>query len=48
MANFKKKDMMRNMKLYLASGNEHKRIEMQQILPEFEILIPKNEGIEFE
>ena len=40
--------MMRNMKLYLASGNEHKRIEMQQILPEFEILIPKDEGIEFD
>ena len=40
--------MMRDMKLYLASGNEHKRIEMQQILPEFEILIPKDEGIEFD
>ena len=40
--------MIKNMKLYLASGNEHKRIEMQQILPEFEILIPKDEGIEFE
>ena len=46
--NAKKINMIKNMKLYLASGNEHKRIEMQQILPEFEILIPKDEGIEFE
>ena len=47
MNNRRKKDIMEDMKLYLASGNKHKRKEMQQILPEFEILIPKDEGIEF-
>ncbi|MCR4822782.1 MAG: RdgB/HAM1 family non-canonical purine NTP pyrophosphatase [Treponema sp.] len=33
--------------LYLASGNRHKKIEMQQILPEFEIRIPADDGIDF-
>lgn len=33
--------------LYLASGNKHKRQEMQQILPDYEIRIPSDDGIEF-
>lgn len=36
------------MKLYLASGNKHKKQEMQQILPDHEIVIPSDEGIEFD
>ena len=35
-------------RLYLASGNKHKREEMQQILPNFEIRIPDDDGIEFD
>ncbi|MBQ4377712.1 MAG: RdgB/HAM1 family non-canonical purine NTP pyrophosphatase [Treponema sp.] len=34
-------------KLYLASGNEHKRKEMQEILPEYEIRIPSDDGLQF-
>ena len=34
-------------KLYLASGNAHKRKEMQEILPDYEIRIPSDDGIEF-
>lgn len=35
------------MKLYLATGNKHKKQEMQQILKDFEIVIPSDEGIDF-
>lgn len=35
------------MKIYLATGNINKKREMSEILPEFEILIPSEEGIEF-
>lgn len=34
-------------KLYLATGNKHKREEMQQILSDYEIRIPSDDGIEF-
>ena len=34
-------------KLYLASGNKHKQKEMQELLPDFEIRIPADDGIEF-
>jgi len=45
---FEKRNYYQTMKLYLASGNKHKKQEMQQILPDYEILIPSDEGIEFE
>ena len=35
------------MKIYLASGNEHKKKEFESLLPKFDIVIPKEEGIEF-
>ena len=35
------------MKLFLASGNRHKQKEMQEILPDYEILIPADAGIDF-
>lgn len=35
------------MKIYLATGNEHKKREMQRIFSDFEIVIPKDEGIDF-
>ncbi len=35
-------------KLYLATGNKHKREEMQQILADYEIRIPSDDGIEFD
>lgn len=35
-------------KLYLATGNKHKREEMQQILSDYEIRIPSDDGIEFD
>lgn len=35
------------MTLYLATGNKHKKAEMQQILPDYEIRIPSDDGIEF-
>lgn len=35
------------MKLFLATKNKHKKIEMQAILSEHEILIPDDEGIDF-
>ena len=34
--------------LYLATGNKHKREEMQQILSDYEIRIPSDDGIEFD
>lgn len=36
------------MKIYLASGNEHKRKEFAELLPAFKIILPKDEGIRFE
>ncbi|MBQ8680077.1 MAG: RdgB/HAM1 family non-canonical purine NTP pyrophosphatase [Treponema sp.] len=38
---------MNKKKLYLASGNKHKQKEMQELLPDFEIRIPSDDGIEF-
>ena len=38
---------MAKKRLYLASSNQHKRKEMQQILPDYEIRIPNDDGIEF-
>lgn len=35
------------MKLFLATGNRHKQKEMQEILPEYEVLIPADIGIDF-
>lgn len=35
------------MKIYLASGNEHKRKEVAELLPAFKIVLPKDEGIQF-
>jgi len=35
------------MKIYLATGNKNKKKEMIQLLPEHEIVIPSDEGIEF-
>ncbi|MBR1536318.1 MAG: RdgB/HAM1 family non-canonical purine NTP pyrophosphatase [Treponema sp.] len=34
-------------KLYLASSNAHKRREMQEILPDYEIRIPSDDGLVF-
>jgi XTP/dITP diphosphohydrolase len=39
---------MSKKKLYLASGNRHKQHEMQQLLPDYEIRIPADDGIEFD
>ena len=36
------------MKLYLASNNEHKREEFEELFPEFEIILPKDEGFDFD
>lgn len=36
------------MKLYFASGNEHKKEEMERLLGGFELILPKDEGIEFD
>lgn len=33
--------------LYLATGNRHKQKEMQEILPDYEIKIPADDGIDF-
>lgn len=35
------------MKLYFASGNDHKRKEMSRLLGGYELVIPKDEGIDF-
>ena len=35
------------MKIYLATGNKNKKREIQQILPNHTILIPSDEGIDF-
>lgn len=44
----KKEKKMSKKKLYLASGNKHKKQEMQQILPDYEIRIPSDDGIDFD
>jgi XTP/dITP diphosphohydrolase len=36
------------MKLYFASGNAHKREELQRLFPEHDIVIPADEGIDFD
>ena len=36
------------MKLFLATSNRHKQKEMQELLPEYEILIPADAGIDFD
>lgn len=36
------------MKLYFASGNDHKRTEMSRLLGGYELVLPKDEGIEFD
>lgn len=36
------------MKIYLASSNEGKKREIQQLLPEWNVITPKDEGIEFD
>lgn len=35
------------MRIYFASGNLHKKQEMQALFPEFELVIPSEEGIPF-
>lgn len=39
---------MKAMKIYLATGNMNKKREMQEILPEFTVVTPKEEGIDFD
>lgn len=39
---------MEKKKLYLATGNKHKREEVQQILQDYEIRIPSDDGIDFD
>ncbi len=34
-------------KIYFASGNDHKRKEIEALFPSYEIVLPKDEGIEF-
>ena len=36
------------MKIYLASGNLNKKREMEEIFKEHTIVIPKDEGIDFD
>ena len=36
------------MKIYLASGNVNKKREVQELLPSHTIVLPKDEGIEFD
>ena len=36
------------MKIYLATGNQNKKREMKEILPDHEIVVPSDEGIEFD
>ncbi len=36
------------MKLYLATGNKNKKREIQEILPDYEVRIPLDDGIEFD
>lgn len=39
---------MESMKLYFASGNSHKKMEMERLLGDFSLTLPKEEGIEFD
>ena len=36
------------MKIYLATGNLNKKREISQVLPDFEVVIPKDMGLEFD
>ena len=36
------------MKIYLATGNLNKKREVQELFPEHTVVIPKDEGIEFD
>lgn len=36
------------MKIYLATGNKNKKREMQELLPQHTVLIPADEGIDFD
>ncbi len=36
------------MKIYLATGNLNKKREISQVLPDFEVVIPKEMGIDFD
>ncbi len=36
------------MRLYFASGNDHKKKEMSRLLGGYELILPKEEGIEFD
>lgn len=36
------------MKIYLATGNKNKKKEMAELLPEHQVVIPSDEGIEFD
>ncbi len=36
------------MKLYLASNNEHKRKEFREFFKDYEIVLPKDEGLDFD
>lgn len=40
--------ILRPMKIYFASGNDHKRQEIQALLPQCCIVLPKEEGIQFD
>jgi XTP/dITP diphosphohydrolase len=40
--------MLKTMKLYLASGNSHKKQEIAALFPEHKIVIPRDEGIDFD
>lgn len=41
-------DREMNMKIYLASGNHHKKVEMSRLLGGIELVLPSEEGIEFD
>ena len=36
------------MKIYLATGNVNKKREVHELFPEHTVVIPKDEGIEFD
>lgn len=40
--------MLEGMKMYLASNNRHKRVEMARLFPGFDIRLPAEEGIGFD
>ena len=35
------------MRIWFASGNDHKRKEMERLLGGYDLVLPKDEGIEF-